>query len=183
MSELEVFSDDEVELLASVMYKVGVWVSHADDEEGEEDDILEMKALGACIRAVAKKYDGPGLVDDIAREVLARQDQWEDWADYSFNVLPDVERAVSVLKAKGTAQDVKNYKAALVETGTTVAQAYGEFGQFDEDDESGGVFGALLGKITGGFAALGADDKDHPMNVSAAEDEVLGRLKAALKDD
>ncbi len=180
MSELSVFSEDEVELLTSVLYKVGVWISHADDESGEEDDVREMKALGACIRAVAKKHDGPGLVDDLAREVLARQERWEEWTDYSFNVLPECEKALAVMGLHGTKDDLKNYKTALVEVGTTVAMAHGEFGQYDEDDK--GVFSALLGKITSGFSSLGADDGSHPMNVSASEDGALSALKDVLKD-
>jgi hypothetical protein len=178
MSDLAGFGEDEIELVSGVLYKVGVWVSHADDVDGEEDDEREMKALGACMRAVAKKHDGPGLVDDVARVVLARTDRWEEWTDYSFNVLPDVARAVAVMKAHGTKDDVKNYKMALVEVGSTVAMAHGEFGQYDEDEEKSG-FGALLGKITSGF---GKDHKDHPMNVSAAEDGVLSELKAVLRE-
>ena len=178
MSDLAGFSAEEIELVSSVLYKVGVWVSHADDVDGEEDDEHEMKALGACIRAVAKRYDGPGLVDDVAREVLARTDRWEEWTDYSFDVLPDVRRAVAAIKLHGTKDDVKHYKMALVEVVQTVAMAYGEFGQYDEDENKGG-FGALLGKITKGF---GSDHKDHPMNISAAEDGVLEELKAVLRE-
>ena len=181
MSELSVFSEEESELLVSVLYKVGVWVSHADDEDGEVDDIREMKALGACIRAVAKKYDGPGLVDDLARAVLRSEDQWAAWTDYSFNVLPVCEKALAVMRLHGTKDDLKNYKMALVEVGTTVAMAYGEFGQYDDGDDKG-LFGVLLGKITAGFSGLGANDKNHPMNVSASEDGVLCALKALLKE-
>lgn len=182
MNELSGFSEDEIELVSAALYKIGVWVSHADDEDGEEDDEREMRALGSCVRAVAKKYDGPGLVDDVAREALKRQGQWEEWADYSFNALDECRKALAVMKAHGTSADVKNYKAALMEVAVTVAQAYGEFGQFDDEDEGGG-FGALLGKITGGFSKLSGEDKDHPMNVSAAEDSALEELRTLLRDE
>lgn len=181
MSELSVFSPEEIDLLARVLFKVGAWVSYADDEDGEEDDALEMKALSACIRAVAKKYDGPGLVDDIARETLKRQADWEAWADESFHVLSECRQALDLLKARAAERDVKNYKAALMEVGTTVARAYGEFGECGDDDE-GGVFGALLGKITSGFSGLSGEDKNHPMNVSAAEDSALEELRALLRE-
>ncbi|MCB1650444.1 MAG: hypothetical protein KDI46_00160 [Alphaproteobacteria bacterium] len=180
MSELSIFAPDEVELLARALFKVGAWISYAEDEEGEADDEQEMKALAACIRAVAKKHDGPGLVDDIARETLARQDQWENWAEDSFHALDECAQAVALLKSRAPASDVKNYKAALMEVAVTVAQASGEFGQYDDEDI--GLFGALLGKITGAFSGLTADDAGHPMNVSAAEDEALGRLRKLLKD-
>ena len=183
MSELSVFTEEEVELLSSVLYKVGVWVSHADDVDGEEDDEKEMKALVVCIRAVAKKYDGPGLVDDIAREVFVRKERFEDWADDAYNVLPEVKNALAVMRRVGSKQDLKNYKMALYEVSVTVARAFGEFGEFDDEEPEGGVFGALIGKITSGFSSLSVDDKDHPMNISAAEDEVISQLKAILKED
>lgn len=181
MGELDIFSEDESALLARTLYKVGVWISYAEDEEGEEDDVREMKALESCIAAVAKKYDGPGLVDDIAREVFVRRSQWDEWADGCFNALDDVKTAINVMRAHGSETDQKRFKAALVEVAQTVAMAYGEFGEFDDEDEKSG-FGALLGKITGGFAKLTADDKDHPMNISAAEGSAIEELKMLLRE-
>ena len=53
MSALSNFSEDEIELLASVPYKAGAWISHADDEEGEDDDERELKALESIIKEIA----------------------------------------------------------------------------------------------------------------------------------
>lgn len=181
MSALSAFSEEEITLLASLPYKVGVWVSHADDEEGELDDVREMKALTTCIKAVTKAYDGPGLVDDIARETLKRESLWPQWTDRAFNILPDCQKAIVLLKEKSGLQDAKNYKAALLEIATTVAQAYGEFNSFDEIPEDEGFFGGIVNKVVGGFSGLSKDDANHPMNVSAAEDSAISQLAAALK--
>ncbi|MCB1563204.1 MAG: hypothetical protein KDJ75_06480 [Alphaproteobacteria bacterium] len=184
MTQLSDFSADEIELLVSLPYRVGVWVSHADDVEGEADDEHEMEALESCIRAVAKKYDGPGLVDDIARETLRRRDSWADWTDRAFNILPEAPRALSLLQSRAGRADAKNYKAALLEIAATVARAYGEFGAFDEwENEGSGLFSALAGKIAGAFSSLSQDDKNHPMNISPAENSAISRLAAALKID
>ena len=53
MTTLSDFSASELELLVSLPYKVGVYVSHADDEDGEVDDEREMAALESCIKAIA----------------------------------------------------------------------------------------------------------------------------------
>ncbi len=183
MSELSIFSDEETDLLVSLPYKVGVWVSHADDEDGEIDDEREMTSLAVCIKAVAKEYDGPGLVDDIARETLKREPFWLDWTDRAFNILPDCEKAIALLKQKPGLGDAKNYRAALLEIATTVGQAYGEFNAFDDIPEDEGFFAGIAGKIVGGFSGLSKDDANHPANISAAEDSAIAQLAAALKID
>ncbi len=183
MSELSIFSEDEVTLLVSLPYKVGVWVSHADDEDGEADDEREMKALAMCLKAVAKEYDGPGLVDDIARETLKREPFWLEWTDQAYNILPDCEKALALLKEKAGLQEAKNFKSALLEIGSTVAQAYGEFNSFDEIPEDEGFFGGIVNKVVGGFSGLSKDDANHPMNISASEDSAISQLAAALKID
>ncbi|GJL85114.1 MAG: hypothetical protein DHS20C02_08890 [Micavibrio sp.] len=183
MSELSIFSDEEITLLTSLPYKVGVWISHADDEEGEADDEREMKSLSACLKAVAKEYDGPGLVDDIARETLKREPFWMEWTDQSYNILPDCEQALVLLKEKAGLQDAKNYKSALLEIAATVAQAYGEFNGFDEVPEEEGFFGSIVNKVVGGFSGMSKDDANHPMNISPSEDSAISQLAAALKID
>ena len=64
----------------------------------------------------------------------------------------------------------------LVEIATSVAQAYGEFGVEEEQDE--GFFSGLMKKIAGGISDGG--EANHPMNVSAAEDSAIERIKNAL---
>lgn len=182
MTQLSDFSKDDMNLLISLPYKVGVWVSHADDVDGEDDDAHEMEALESCIRAVAKKYDGPGLVDDIARETLRQREKWPEWTDRAFNILPDCHRALELLLSQAGRKDAKNYKAALLEIAATVARAYGEFGAFDDwDNEGEGLFGSLVSKITAGFSSLSKEDKSHPMNISPAENSAISRLAGALK--
>ncbi len=181
MSVFSTFSDDEVLLLISLPYKVGVYISHADDAEGELDDEKELRALSGCIRAVAKQYDGPGLVDDIARATLEAHDKWEGWAEASYNILPDCTAAIALLFAKGTRGDAKNYRAALMTIASTVAQAYGEFVSFDDFPEEEGFFSGIASKIAGHLSKLSPDDAGHPSNISAAEDSAMARLSGALK--
>lgn len=183
MSVLSGFSDDELQLLISLPYKVGVYVADADDEEGELDDEVEARALEACLRAVAQKYDGPGVVDDFVRGALGGRAQWPVWAEKSYNIIPDCERAIVLLRQKVDSEDVKNYRAALLEIASTVAQAYGEFVSFDEFPDDEGFFSTVAAKIAGVFSGMGADDVGHPSNVSAAEDSAISRLSAALKID
>ncbi len=181
MSTLSDFSDTERELLVCLPYKVGVFVSHADDEDGEIDDEKEMAALEACIKAIVGLHEDKPFTAEVMRQTLAMKENWPQWAAQSWGVPDEVARAVSILRAQASESELKNYRASLMEVAATVAQAYGEFGEFEDEDSSGGLFGGLVGKITGGLAKLGADDDNHPMNISAAEDTALSQLRSALK--
>ncbi|MEZ5814095.1 MAG: hypothetical protein R3E13_05145 [Alphaproteobacteria bacterium] len=180
MTSLSDFAASERELLLSLPYKVGVFVSHADDVDGEHDDEKEMGALEACIKAIARLHEDKPLSAEIMRGCLSEKAQWPRWAAQSFNTPEAAREAAILLEARASESEFKNYRGALMEIATTVAQAYGEFDAFDEGESGGGFFGGLVSKIAGGFSALSADDVNHPMNVSAAEDGALAELRAAL---
>lgn len=182
MSTLADFSDEERALLVCLPYKVGVFIGHADDVEGEQDDDREMAALETCIRAIAGLHADKPFTSEVFAQTLAMKDEWAGWAAQSWHVPDEARAAVASLRARASEGTLKNYRAALMEIATTVAQAHGEFGQFDEDeDTSGGIFGGLVSKITQGLARLGEDDADHPMNISASEGGALSQLREALK--
>jgi len=178
MSELSELLPEERGLLIGLPYRVGVWMSQADDEDGEADDIREMKALEHILKSIAKVHENSVFVQEIARETLRGKNHWSQWANHSFDVLGDCEKAVAVLKNYVNDNDLKDYKATLMEIAQTVAESYGEFGLVDAGDDGG--FGAVVEKITGLFSKK---DANHPMNISPAEDSALSRLAAALRVD
>lgn len=174
MSQLSVLSPEDAELIVSLPYRVGISISHTEDEEGEADDEQEMEALEACIKQIAKLHEQSPFVSEVAAQVLKSKDKWGKWSQATFNIAPECERAARILKPVLSAQEFKSYKKMLLEVASAVAQAYGEFGMAPEKK---GFFGRVMEKVVGSFAN---DDKNHPMNVSAAEDSVLTAIRAAL---
>lgn len=182
MTSLAHFSAEEAELLVSLPYRIGVHMSHIDDEEGEIDDKREMASLESCIRSVAalRQQDRP-FVSEVMRETLRLRYEWLRWAENSLAVYKDAERAISLLKLKAGEKTARSYAASLMEIAAAVARAYGEFSTFAEEERKSGIMGALFSKIIEGFSELAPEDEGHPMNVSASENEALARLSAALK--
>lgn len=174
MTSLSDFTKDEAELLINLPYKAGMWVSHSEDQDGESDDTHENKALTACLRHFAKMGDGKPLFVQIIKETLRSEDKWTAWADQSFTLIEDIQKAVPILRGKASVDEIKLFKRSLMEIGTAVAQASDEFGD-DSGDE--GFFGKILAK----FSGLADHDAGHPMNVSASEDSALEKLRTALK--
>lgn len=179
MTSLNDFSDEERTLLISLPYKVGVWVSHSDDAEGEQDDELEMESLEKIIAEVSKHHEDMPFVHQIARGTLSAREHWPIWANNSFHVLDECAKAIALLNARVEERAVNNYRKTLLEIAHTVAEAWGEFGGGLEEEPEGG-FGALVGKISGLFSK--DDDTNHAMNISAAEDSSIAQLAAVLAD-
>jgi hypothetical protein len=170
------FSENEVQLLASLPYKIGIWISHTDDEDGEADDRREAKALELCLHEFIKAYKDKPFICAVLKETLRDEQNWPQWADQSFTVLNDVKSAVVLLRQKTSKDDFRSFCGLLSEIGSAVAEAHGEFNSF-EDEKSKGFLSKLVGKLAG----LSTEDEGHPMNVSAAEDGALGRLADVLK--
>ena len=179
--QLSDLSQEDRERIVSLPYRVGVWISYTDDEEGEVDDIREMKVLEAVIRSIAQLHESSEFVQQVARETLRRRDDWSRWSQGCFDILPECQQTIGFLKNAVNDNDLKDYKATLVEIATVVAQAYGEFGDFDDEKEEG--FSAMIGRFVGKLSGLSSKDADHPMNVSATEDTALSRLIAVLADE
>ncbi|MCB1783857.1 MAG: hypothetical protein KDI13_07655 [Alphaproteobacteria bacterium] len=174
MSQLSVFTADERALIVSLPYRVGVHISYVEDEDGEEDDTLEMKALEVCIREVAKVHGASEIIQDVSKEILASRDQWDGWSQGVFNMAPDCEKAAAIVERVLSEGEAKAYKLMVMSVAQSVAQAYGEFGMGAED--APGFFGKLMKKFT--TAPVGS--QDHPENVSAAEDSAIAVIAKAL---
>lgn len=172
MTQLSDFSPEEIGSIVALPYRIGLHVSYAEDEDGEKDDALEMRSLEACIREISKNKQG--LVAEIAAEVLKRKGDWERWSEGVFNIEPMCKQALLTLERKVSKDEAKAYVRMNIEVAHSVAQAYGEFG---EDAPEPGFFGKLMGTIV---ERMNSNELSHPMNVSAAEESAIERIKAAL---
>lgn len=177
MAKLDVFSPEEQEQIVSLFYRVGIYVSHAEDEDGEHDDDLEMKALERVIKAIAKLEKKSEFLHSVANDALARKDQWEDWNNRFFQVENDCKAVVALLYNNIPKADFNRYRLSLIKIGEVVASAYGEFGEDFEEEES--FFTKLVDKISGGLKSN--DDDEAFMNITPAEDQAIITLKNALK--
>lgn len=177
MTSLSDFSDEERALLVSLPYKVGVWISQADDVEGESDDEHEMQALERIITEVSKHHEDMPFVHQIAQATLKSRDHWPVWENQSFHVLDECSKAMALLASRVEKRAQDNYRKTLLEIAHSVAEAWGEFDGGAGESAEG--ISAIVGKIAGMFGKQ--QDTSHAMNVSAAEDSSLAQLAAVLE--
>ncbi len=178
MTKLSFFTDEEVNTIISLPYRVGMHVSYAEDEEGEVDDEREMRALELCIREIARLHQGEEFTKEVASAILDSRNKWAEWSEGVFNIEPQCEKAILILKEQASKEEIKDYIKMVLDIATSVAQAYGEFG---EEQKEKGFFGKVMGGIVSSVVGVSADDKNHPMNVSAAEDSAISNIAAALR--
>jgi len=177
MATLAELEPEDRGLLIGLPYRVGVWMSHADDEGGEGDDAYEFRALEQIVRSVAKVHASSVFVQDVAQETLKRKEKWPLWAKHSFDILADCEKAVAVLKKNATAHDLRDYRKTIINIAETVAAAHGEFGMEvpHEDSKLSGFLNKVIDCLKGEGEGI------NFMNISPAEEEALERLRVALK--
>ncbi len=178
MTKLSEFGDEDLYAIISLPYRVGMHVSYAEDEEGDADDEREMRALELCIKEIAKVHQGKELTKEIAGAILDNRDKWSSWSEGVFNIEPQCEKAIVALKTQADKDEIKDYIKMTLDIATSVAQAYGEFG---EEQKEKGFFSKVIGGIVSSVSGVCANDANHPMNVSAAEDTAISNVAQALK--
>ena len=166
------------QLLCSVPYRVGVWISDIDDNiRTRRDDRVEQKSLEVFIEKLAtndKKFPFAAI---IMQGVRSQKSSWNVWQGQSTEqqVLKDLSAALAICQANFTKRQVNEYKQAVWQSALVVAQAFGE--QVDPDNEMHvNNFFSLIGGLVGRPAL-----KKRPENISAKEKTALKKLRAVLK--
>ncbi|MCI5059574.1 MAG: hypothetical protein MRY79_00720 [Alphaproteobacteria bacterium] len=178
MATLDVFADSDKELIISLPYRVGIWISNVDDnEKTERDDKIEQQALEATIEKLAARHKKIPFAATIMREVKSHKSMWSAWeAQISEEqVIQDLSAAITLCRSKLSKRDVKEYKQAVWQVGLVVAQAFGEHIDPDNEMHVNNFFSSIAGLLTK------PDLKKRPENMSAKEKTALKKLRAVLK--
>jgi hypothetical protein len=161
-------SATEDELVIKLPFRVGLWLSRVDDQRGILDDKVERAALRKAIENVARYHVSSPFVRNALANTLANQDKWVEWAAGVDTVLGDCAVALEMVGAQGQPEDLKAYRAVLMQTAICVAEAYQEETPKPKEPNYGPPLPAS------------ANDLGIPDNISTKEKEALGKLRAAL---
>lgn len=185
MSDLSKFpqstklSEAQKAVLVSVPYRVGVWVSNIDDNTKTSlDDRRERQALELSIARMEKLYRKMPFTAAIMGEIQQSKSLWEGWTAQSAEdlVLQNLSDALALCDEYFGRNEVGQYKHAVWQVGLSVAQAYGE--QIDPDNE---MHVNRLFAWMGSFISAPKMSK-APENMSAKEKTALKKLRALLKE-
>ena len=176
MADLSKFNAQERDLISSLPYRVGIWISNADDNEGTKiDDKDELKVLEQTIQNFAKASDKIPVAAAVMKDV---QDNKRNWAQWNMTateqaILADAPKAVALCKQHFDEKQLNQYRETIWRVGIFVAQAYGEHVDPDNEMHFNNFFGRMFGK--------GPKAGQNPENMSPKEKAALTKLKQALK--
>jgi hypothetical protein len=181
MPLLEKFTSEQQDFLASMPYRVGLFVSQSDSSGGEESEDAEARTLEIIVRGYAEDYCKNEFVETLMKATLARKDKWGGWGENLDAVPEQCGQAIDMVVNTLDKKMVAAFKNNLFEVGLTVAMAYREepHGSFFSnliDD-----FFLLVEQYKAMFFKREARHIDEILNVSKAEREALERLKEHLR--
>jgi hypothetical protein len=174
MIPLKNLQEDDQEIIVSLPYRVGVWMSRVDNLKNTgRDEALEERALVAVLETLAKSKKKIPFAGAVVAETLRQKRQWIVWRTRK-NFMDDLGRGLQAMEKTLPADDVLQYKRALFHVAKVVAQAFGE----TRDHHKEALLSEIIEKISDRFSD---PLEKNPENVSPVEKAALQKLKEALK--
>jgi hypothetical protein len=178
MSFFKELNAEERDLIISLPYRVGHWISQVDDmEKTKRDDKWEKAALDQAIRKIARQNAANSLTRAVMTEVDNNRMHWQQWATKCEDevLFSDIGLALDLVRLKIHPKALPQYKKVLWYMALVVAQAFGEDDDPDQEMHINHLFADLKKML---FATpLGK----NPENISDIEKTALKKLRAALK--
>jgi len=178
MSSFKSLSKQDQELLISVPYRTGIWISNADDVESRKvDDKRERQVLSMMIKRMASNHRKMPFAAGIMKHILSSEKLWKVWQNNADEavILGDVEKALTICRENLSPQHLEEYKKSIWQIGLSVAHAFDESEDPDGEMHMNHFFEWLLGFIAA------PKFKKAPENISDEEKTALKKLKALLK--
>lgn len=126
MSFLDNLTASQREMVISLPYRVGLWVSGSDLVGGGDSVQRELQALTAVLHGFAEETFGSETIQRIISETLKRRDKWAHWATQMDSVPEDCETAIDLMRDHSDLKDVNAFRNHLMEIGEAVALAFQE---------------------------------------------------------
>lgn len=181
MAFLEQFSRQEKDLIVSVPYRVGVWVSSVDAAGGAVASYQEQDSLETIIAEKSSGMFESAFMHEVMAETCTRQQDWKAWGENMDKVLAECGEAVRIVSAKLEEKDVDAYRHTVMTIAVDVAKAFREF-------DSGASFMVRLWTkyrlFLESLCRVVKRDKSLEtqglLNISYEEDAALSKLAKAL---
>lgn len=178
MSHFKEFSPEEQELIVSLAYRIGYWISHIDDlDKTKRDDKWEAAAMDRAIKNIARQHLKGSFPGEVMKHVDKSRLKWSDWQIKSEepHILGDVQKSKEIILKHLSKKELKQYKHVLWYMGLVVAQAFGEDDDPDQEMHFNNFIGGLKEML---FPAKLAN---APENMSKDEKTALKKLREALR--
>ncbi len=128
MNFLDQLSKDHRDIIVSLPYRVGLYVSQSDASGGDSSDEAEKQALEAIITGYSQEVFGAETVQYVVGETVQRKSEWSSWSQGIEGIEHDCYKAVDILANIVEDKELSAFKSFLLEIGENVALAFREYG-------------------------------------------------------
>lgn len=183
MAFLKEFNRDEHDMLVSLPYRVGLWVSSSDATGGTDSDSQEVQALERAINGIVQGMFESAFVHEVMGETFLRKDEWRVWGANVQTVPTDCVAAIKFMQGRLPARDIDAYRHILMQIGLDVARAFREY------DKSEPLFYRMIRGISIAvdrlFGIMHGEKyvSEDLLNISYEEDVALNELAKALRGE
>lgn len=176
---LEAFTEEEKNLLVSLPYRAGLWVSLADEKGAGAARAHELKAIEKVIAKLSEGMFASAFVHEVMAETHLRREQWPTWGLQVGTVPEDARQVVAAMKVKAMPQDAEAYVQTIMKIAYETAYAFREF-----DPSASIPIRIWVGLKLLWEAFIRTGNKDYRVesvaNISLAEEEAIAVLAEAL---
>lgn len=177
-SLIEIFSQlspaDE-EIIISLPYRIGLYVSHADVTGGWDAQDSEIQSLTAILRDYSNDFCKTEFSQKVLMDCLASRAKWPLWSHDVDTVPEQVFKIVTTLESMMSEKEIAGFCDVPTDTGIAVAMAFRE-GAGQETDRP--IVQEILVRLTTVLAEK--DPLDH-INISDSERSALKKLARAMR--
>ena len=182
MSYLSKLPDDVRQLVISLPFRVGYFLSVSDQTGGDDADEAEQRALHNIVAFYVEDTVKSEFAHEVMIETLNQRARWDTWKDNIAAVPDECERVVYMMQKIIDDKEIAAYKSNLLDVAVAVAEAYCEAANVH--DPLGKIKLAVQRVINQIAAALSDDEQKRPekslINISQLEREAIALLALRL---
>jgi hypothetical protein len=112
--------------LAQIPYRIGIWMSYADDEGGEESAAIELQTVERIIESFGEDCCKSEFVEDLIKETIRYRGEWHEWL-VNIELAPlEARHLIKSLTPILGKKEINSLKHTLMDIAQNVADAYHE---------------------------------------------------------
>lgn len=180
MIALERFTNEQKQLIISLPYRTGLWISRSDDSGGDEAGQKELTALENILHGFSEQVFGSELLQNIMAETVNRKAEWQDWGENLDHFPAQCEQALDILRSYVNEKDVNAYAMRLIEIGEAVALAFREYEESSKLDHAMMFLSYIIMKMKASLHKTPSKSFDQYLSISSSERKALAHLASAL---
>ncbi len=169
------------DIVISLPFRVGLYISERDQTGGDESAEVERQALENIVTFYVEDTVKGEFAHEVMLNTLNNKPKWAEWADHIDKVPDECLQLTYALKDIIDPKEVLAYKQNLIEVAIAIAQAYCEFDQNASKLNKLEIYVSLfLHRLVAMFSGEQKSSHDYSLNISPSERKAIKLLSDNL---